>query len=74
MEITLKSTEIENFSIIHEVAKLIRKNPIYQLNGKWDRMMVAEIQRYFPNTYSDSITRAARQIRFWRRKIKNDEN
>ncbi|MAH47055.1 hypothetical protein CMI37_14605 [Candidatus Pacearchaeota archaeon] len=60
---TLKSTEIEFFSINKIVLDIIKLNPIYQRDGKHDRYLVAEVQRDSPNTFSDTITRAARKIR-----------
>ena len=67
MEQIIKSTELEYFSIQKVVADLIRKNIIYQIDGKHDRYLVAEIQRDFPNAFSDSITRTARFIRMMRK-------
>ncbi|MEK6882962.1 MAG: hypothetical protein AABY22_25280, partial [Nanoarchaeota archaeon] len=62
--ITLKSTELNYYSIFKVVSDLIKKNNIYQLDGKNDRMLVAEVQREMGfNAFSDTITRTARRIR-----------
>lgn len=64
MQLTINSTEIETFCIKRKVAELVRKNKIYQIDGKNDRYLVAEIQREIGlNTFSDTITRRAREIR-----------
>lgn len=61
---TLKSTELEFYSIKKIVADLIRKNPVYQIDGKNDRYLVAEVQREAGQfVFSDSVTRRAREIR-----------
>ena len=52
------------YSITKMVANIIRKNPIYQKDGKHDKYLVAEIQREMGfNVWSDTITRCARKIR-----------
>ena len=66
---TIKSTEIEYLSIQHCTARLIRENKIYQLDGKNDKYLVAEVQRELgSDVFSDSVTRIARKIRVLRRR------
>ena len=59
----------EYLTLQHCVARIIRQNPIYQLNGKYDDHLIGEVRREWNmDAKADSILRTARKIR---RLIKN---